>query len=73
MAEEGFNMKDEQIMLESCLSRLSGKHREFLQLRFYLDMDYQSIADLLKIPVGTVKSRISVGLAQLRENMGGDE
>jgi|GEM_PF-4748317 len=57
-------------MLEENLSRLSSKHREVLQLRYYLDMDYQGIADLLKIPVGTVKSRISTGLARLRESMG---
>ncbi|MGE5389659.1 MAG: RNA polymerase sigma factor [Deltaproteobacteria bacterium] len=70
--EDSIPIKDEQIMLEGHLSRLSNKHREVLQLRYYLDMDYQGIADLLKIPVGTVKSRISAGLARLRESMGGE-
>jgi RNA polymerase sigma factor (sigma-70 family) len=35
---------------------------------FYLeDYSYQEIADILEVPIGTVKSRISRGLAQLKE------
>lgn len=71
VAHAGYQQKDEQIMLDSLMAQLSSKHREALQLKFFLDMDYQSIADLLKIPVGTVKSRVSVGLRQLRESLEG--
>lgn len=36
---------------------------------FYLeDYSYQRIADVLEIPIGTVRSRISRGLAQLRRS-----
>jgi RNA polymerase sigma-70 factor, ECF subfamily len=35
---------------------------------FYLeDYSYQEIANILEVPIGTVKSRISRGLAQLKE------
>ncbi|MGE5422121.1 MAG: RNA polymerase sigma factor [Ignavibacteriales bacterium] len=71
MAHADYQQKDEQILLDSLMTGLNSKHREVLQLKFFLDMDYQSIADLLKIPVGTVKSRVSVGLRQLRESLEG--
>lgn len=63
----------QQITLEKYLSRLPVKQQEVLRLRYYLDYDYQSIADLLEIPLGTVKSRISTGLKQLAAHLGGDE
>ena len=38
---------------------LPKKHREVILLRFYQEMDIRDIAILLKIPEGTVKSRLS--------------
>jgi len=70
--ESPFGFKDSQIVLEQHLSRLSGKQQEAIRLRFYLDLDYQTIADILKIPVGTVKSRISIGLQKLEKALGGE-
>ena len=41
---------------------------------FYLeDCSYQDIADILEVPLGTVKSRIARGIAQLREILLGDD
>ncbi|MEA1962015.1 MAG: sigma-70 family RNA polymerase sigma factor [Bacillota bacterium] len=65
--------KDEEIMLEKHLSKLNLKYQEVIKLRYYLDLDYQSIADVIQIPVGTVKSRISTGLKKLKESLGGDD
>ncbi|WP_242965130.1 RNA polymerase sigma factor [Dehalobacterium formicoaceticum] len=74
ISHEGeFRRKDEEIMLDSALAKLSRKHQEVLKLRFFLDFDYQTIADILKIPVGTVKSRISIGLAKLKVILGGED
>ena len=42
-------------------------------VKYFLDLDYQTISDILKIPLGTVKSRISIGLKNLKESLGGDE
>ncbi len=64
--------KDEQIILEEHLSKLNEKHQEVIKLRYFLELDYQTISDLLKIPLGTVKSRISIGLKNLKESLGGD-
>lgn len=71
--EERFRQKEEEIILNLALKRLSQKHQEVLRLRFFLDYDYQTIAKILKIPVGTVKSRISIGLHKLRIILGGED
>ncbi|MCT4564839.1 MAG: sigma-70 family RNA polymerase sigma factor [Maledivibacter sp.] len=70
--EGGFKQKEERLMLDKHLSRLNKKHQEVLKLRYFLDLDYRSISDMLKIPVGTVKSRISIGLKKLKESFGGE-
>jgi RNA polymerase sigma-70 factor (ECF subfamily) len=71
-SHEVFPQLDQQMALEKQLSLLNEKHREVLKLRYYLDLDYQQIADTLKIPLGTVKSRISTGLMKLAEGLGGE-
>lgn len=71
--EGGLRTMDEQIMVEEHLSKLNEKHQEVIRLRYFLDLDYQTISDILKIPLGTVKSRISIGLKNLKESLGGDE
>lgn len=67
-----FEQKNDQIVLEKYLLKLSDKHQEVIRLRYFLDLDYQAIADILKIPLGTVKSRISYGIERLKESFGGE-
>lgn len=47
------------------LLRLSEELREAVVLRDLEEFSYEEIADMLKIPVGTVKSRINRGRAEL--------
>jgi RNA polymerase sigma-70 factor, ECF subfamily len=53
--------------LIGALARLVPEYRAALLLRFYSGMSLQEIADTLEVPLGTVKSRLSVGLRRLRE------
>jgi len=64
--------QEEMILLEGLMSKLSNKQREVVNLRYALDLDYQTIAEILKIPLGTVKSRIFSSLKQMKESMGGE-
>ncbi|KGK91835.1 ECF subfamily RNA polymerase sigma-24 factor [Desulfosporosinus sp. HMP52] len=68
-----FQMKDEQLDIEQHLGKINYKFREILKLRYYLDLEYEAIAAILKIPLGTVKSRIHTGLIKLKESMGVSE
>jgi RNA polymerase sigma-70 factor (ECF subfamily) len=52
-------------MVQSALSQVSPELREAVILRDLQDMDYKEIAQVLGIPEGTVKSRISRGRAEL--------
>ncbi len=52
-------------MVHQGLQKLSPELREALILRDLQDMDYREIATALKVPEGTVKSRINRGRAEL--------
>jgi RNA polymerase sigma-70 factor (ECF subfamily) len=52
-------------MVHEALQKLSPELREALILRDLQDMDYRDIAAVLRVPEGTVKSRINRGRAEL--------
>ena len=52
-------------MVQGALAKVSVELREAVILRDLQDMDYKEIAQVLGIPEGTVKSRISRGRAEL--------
>ena len=54
-----------QKMVHEALQKLSPELREAVILRDLQDMDYKEIAIVLKIPEGTVKSRINRGRTEL--------
>lgn len=51
--------------VQNALKQLSPELREAVILRDLEDMDYKEIAEVLRIPEGTVKSRISRGRGEL--------
>lgn len=54
--------------VERALGDLSRVNREVVVLRFYGRLSEQQTAEVLGIPAGTVKSRLSRALAQLARN-----
>lgn len=57
----------EAVDIEAALVRLSPKLREVIVLNIYQGLRYQEVADVLEIPLGTVKSRINLALTALKE------
>lgn len=47
--------------------QLPGELREVIVLRYHDDMSQEEISQVLGLPIGTVRSRISRGLSYLRE------
>ena len=53
--------------VKTAVSGLSERYRLVFVLSQYQDLKYSEIAEILEIPVGTVKSRMSAAVRMLRE------
>jgi RNA polymerase sigma-70 factor (ECF subfamily) len=58
-------------VLAQAMNQLSTEHREILVLVCVKGLQYQEVADMLQIPVGTVRSRLSRARSQLIAMMEG--
>ena len=63
--EQQYSGLELKATIQQALAKLSPELREAVILRDLEDMDYKEIALVLKIPEGTVKSRISRGRGEL--------
>lgn len=57
--------QETQRMVRAALARISPDLREAVIMRDLQDMDYKEIAQVLRVPEGTVKSRINRGRMEL--------
>ena len=62
----------DHMLIDSALAALPEDFRVAVVLRDVGDLDYAEIAEVLGVPVGTVKSRIARGRAALAANLGQD-
>lgn len=60
---------DEVLWLRQALARLDATDREILLLREFEQLSYLEIADLLKLPLNTVRSRLFRARLSLREHL----
>jgi RNA polymerase sigma-70 factor (ECF subfamily) len=63
--DAGVQSRETRETVHRALQKLSPELREAVILRDLQDMDYREIAGVLRIPEGTVKSRINRGRAEL--------
>jgi RNA polymerase sigma-70 factor (ECF subfamily) len=63
--DAGVQSRETRERVHQALQKLSPELREAVILRDLQDMDYREIAMVLKVPEGTVKSRINRGRAEL--------
>jgi RNA polymerase sigma-70 factor (ECF subfamily) len=55
--------------VQTALARLGEQHRKILVLREMEGCSYEAIADILQLPVGTVRSRLFRARMQLRDGL----
>ena len=59
--------QERQQWVRDSIERLPDALRQTLILAYHQDLKYREIAEILKIPVGTVKSRLHAALSKLQE------
>jgi RNA polymerase sigma-70 factor (ECF subfamily) len=68
-AEERLLREERAGQVQQALARLSAEHRAILVLREVDGCDYDAIAQILDLPVGTVRSRLHRARLQLRDQL----
>ena len=64
---EQMERQERQESIKSCFEFLPDVYRTVFLLVDVQDMDYQSVADILKVPLGTVKSRLLRARLRMRD------
>ena len=62
---------DSRVDVTAMLDTLSDEHREIVVLRELQQFSYEEISKMLKIPIGTVESRLYRARQELRKRFGG--
>jgi RNA polymerase sigma-70 factor (ECF subfamily) len=65
--EAGLARADHAVLVRHALSLLTEDHRAILVLREMQECSYEQIAEVLQMPIGTVRSRIARARVKLRE------
>ncbi|NIP84413.1 MAG: sigma-70 family RNA polymerase sigma factor [Planctomycetales bacterium] len=65
----GLEQQERAAQLQQALALLSDEHRTILVLREMEEYSYEQIAELLDLPIGTVRSRLYRARLQLRDEL----
>ncbi|MGW2279960.1 sigma-70 family RNA polymerase sigma factor [Streptomyces sp. NPDC001770] len=60
----------EREQVRRCLRTLSELQRESVTLAYYRGLTYREVAELLAVPLGTIKTRLRDGLIRMRDCLG---
>ncbi len=76
MTEKGLELPDPKLgpsalghMLEGAIGKLPGKYKEAFLLRDVEQLPYEEVAQILGVPLGTVKSRVNRARAVLKDEL----
>ncbi len=62
--------RDEAQQVRSALGELPAEQRQVIELAYFGGFSHSQIAEMLKLPAGTVKGRMRLGLTKLRMLLG---
>ncbi len=67
---ESVEVSVEHERVQKAMSRLSELQRQAVSLAYYGGYSHSEVAELLGVPIGTVKTRLRDGMIRLRDEMG---
>jgi len=62
--------RDEALSVRSALAELPSDQRQVIELAYFGGFTHIQIAEMLELPVGTVKGRMRLGLTKMRLKLG---
>jgi RNA polymerase sigma-70 factor (ECF subfamily) len=65
--EEQASSDQNRMMVAAAMARLSPEQKESIELAFFGGLTHSEISEQLGLPVGTVKTRIRLGMLKLRD------
>jgi RNA polymerase sigma-70 factor (ECF subfamily) len=68
-AEDMLELRDRQAMVREQLEKLPAKYRSVLILRHLQEMTYEEMADILTMPIGTIKTQLFRARHLLKERL----
>jgi RNA polymerase sigma-70 factor (ECF subfamily) len=73
--QPGYHLEksEQERRIQEALNRLSPEHRAVLVLKEMEGQKYETIAEILQVPVGTIRSRLHRARMELREVLMKDE
>ena len=69
LPEERVIFNEKQAAIRAAMNALPVDFREILQLRVVQELPYEQIAQIMDLPVGTVKSRLARARLQLKKRL----
>jgi RNA polymerase sigma-70 factor (ECF subfamily) len=69
----GIEMAEQEKRVHEALSRLSPEHRSVLVMKDMDGMKYEDMAEVLQVPIGTIRSRLHRARLEIREVLLGEE
>lgn len=68
-SERGRSVSEARLDVREAVDRLSGKLKETVVLTVYQGLSYPEAAEILGVPLGTVKSRMFAAMRRLRQTL----